>query len=205
MFDSYLQNHAAFIPVRLLDKEGRPVTGVAFGSVVVTLLKPDGIQPSGNITIDNVTNFWLEYTFGSFSSAGVYGLTLASANINQVGQYIIAISGGGGTAMADITVVANVAADVMTRLGTPAGASVSADIATAQNSLQRALGLLYNNSVLDQIVLNSLETNIQTARLRCYDTSVNAAAAGATGLLFTFAVTASFDINGIPTKLLMTG
>lgn len=92
-----------------------------------------------------------------------------------------------------------------TKLGTPV-TSVSADIAavkvdTAANRifLQKVVGLLYLNSVMDQQVFNG-SGSLTSARIRVYDTAANAQAAGLVGLLYTFTVGAVYDISNVLTS-----
>ena len=42
-----------------------------------------------------------------------------------------------------------------------------------------------------------------TARLRIYDSKTNAQAHGATGLVATYSVTATYDVNGLDTYLMV--
>lgn len=100
-----------------------------------------------------------------------------------------------GTGLHDI-------ADLYSRLGAPAGASLAADVASVKvdsaalsAQMARAMGLLHENSVLDNTSHDSL-SNMTAGRLRIYDTKANAEAAGATGLLGTYSITATF-VSGL--------
>jgi len=66
------------------------------------------------------------------------------------------------------------------------------EVSSEKINLARLLGLNHENGVLDQQVYNSSNRLIQ-ARLRAYDSKVNAQAAGSTGLLFTWTVLATYD------------
>lgn len=94
------------------------------------------------------------------------------------------------------------AIDAVDLLGTPAGASVSADIAAVKaktdfiptdfdDMVARMLGLMHENSVLDNTSFDSLN-NMTAGRIRIYDSKANAQAAGATGLLATYSITATY-------------
>ena len=52
-------------------------------------------------------------------------------------------------------------------------------------------GLLHENSVIDQQNYDA-DGNLESARLRCYDSKAYAEAAGATGLLYTFSIAAVY-------------
>ena len=77
------------------------------------------------------------------AKTGFFGGTIDTTGFSA-GQHIIRLAGTVATAkdVATVfcfTIVANIASDVMGRLGSPAGASVSADIATAQADLDAAV------------------------------------------------------------------
>jgi hypothetical protein len=59
-------------------------------------------------------------------------------------------------------------------------------------NLLRILGLLHENSVVDQTVYDA-NGNLLTARVRAYDSKANALVAGVTGLRFTWSVTAQYN------------
>lgn len=103
---------------------------------------------------------------------------------------------------------ANSVKDVFTRVGAPAGASVSADVAsiksdsthipTMATQLTRALGLMHENSVIDQTVFDG-SNNLTAARMRTYDSKAHAQAAGATGLVATYTITATYTGSNVST------
>jgi len=57
--------------------------------------------------------------------------------------------------------------------------------------LTRALGLMHENSVLDQTIFDG-QNNMTNGRLRIYSSKANALLAGLTGLLETYTITASY-------------
>jgi hypothetical protein len=63
--------------------------------------------------------------------------------------------------------------------------------------------LLHDNSVVDQQTYSQYGDRwlLTGTRVRGYDTKANAQAAGATGLLFTFTVTATYDVDGKATGM----
>lgn len=63
-----------------------------------------------------------------------------------------------------------------------------------KTNILRILGLTHDNVAVDQHSYN-LEGNLLSARVRHYDTKANAQAAGASGLLNTWTVTATYDAN----------
>src|SRR6267154_1660360 len=95
-----------------------------------------------------------------------------------------------------------------TRLGAPAGASVSADIASIKSDstnlpgmavqLTRALGLMHENTVIDNTVFDG-SNNLTAARMRLYNSKANALLAGGGGLVATYTVTATYTGSNIQT------
>lgn len=254
------------VPVVLTNAtSGLAHTGVAFGSVSVTVVKSDGSTVSYTPTVGQ----WTEITTGAYSGGGYYNLTIPAADANLAGilQYAVAVTGDdlhfgvvnivdelesdtfarigapvGASISADLqadtttlagditssttsikgasnkdltqvdtdvgTAVTDITA-VNTKLGTPAGASVSADIAAVKSdtaatltSVARILGLSYDNVNEDQQVYSS--GHLTSARLRLYDTAAHALAGGATGLLYTYAIAAAYDISGNCTSFTVT-
>jgi hypothetical protein len=84
----------------------------------------------------------------------------------------------------------------------PAGyesAAETLDVSSFRTDVLRVLGLAHENSVIDMQVYDGDE-NLTSARVRCYDSAVNASAASAisptvylTGLRFEYQVTASYS------------
>jgi hypothetical protein len=83
----------------------------------------------------------------------------------------------------------------------PAGyenAAETLDVSSFRTNILRTLGLAHQNSVVD-LQTYDVDSNLTSARIRCYDTQANATAANAispgaynTGLLFQYAVNASY-------------
>lgn len=77
--------------------------------------------------------------------------------------------------------------------------ALTSDVTAAQSALSaslgaqltRALGLMHENSVLDQTIFDG-QNNMTNGRLRIYSSKANALLAGATGLLETYTITASY-------------
>jgi hypothetical protein len=84
----------------------------------------------------------------------------------------------------------------------PANPASREDVEGVNDKVTQALGLLYQNSVLDQ--QEYVDQKLIWARLRCYDSAANAEAAGTTGLLRTYAVTANYDGVGLATLFRIT-
>lgn len=61
--------------------------------------------------------------------------------------------------------------------------------------LDKVLGLNDHNTVRDQMVYSG--TDLTSARIRSYDTAANATSAGATGLLQTWTMTATYSSPGV--------
>lgn len=80
------------VPVRLLDVSGVAVTGVAFGSVTVSVRAAD----TGAVdTYTPTTLQWTEVTSGAFAGTGVYNLTIPSTITLPQGSTIYAVSASG--------------------------------------------------------------------------------------------------------------
>jgi hypothetical protein len=73
------------------------------------------------------------------------------------------------------------------------------EVSSDKTNILRILGLMHENSVLDQTVYDN-HGNLLSGRIRAYDTKANAQAAGLTGLRFTWAVTATYTGPGMLTR-----
>ncbi len=171
------RNTTAWVPVRLLDG-AIPVAGVVFGDVQAAVFKADGVETA--ITVGS--GDWDEATTGALSGTGSYRLRINSSHMDVLGFliYVVAISSPATKFVGSIQVVENLESDTYSK--------INADI---QPMLQRALGLMHENSVLDQTVFDG--NNLASARLRVYDTKANANSAGVTGLVGTYTVTAVYS------------
>jgi len=65
------------------------------------------------------------------------------------------------------------------------------DVNSIRTNITRLLGLVHDNAVVDNQTYNGTG-QLLTARIRAYNSKTNADLAGATGLLFTWFVTASY-------------
>lgn len=65
------------------------------------------------------------------------------------------------------------------------------DVNSERTNIIRILGLVHENAVFDQQTYNG-SGQLLTGRIRSYDSKTNADAAGLTGLLFTWHITASY-------------
>lgn len=72
------------------------------------------------------------------------------------------------------------------------------EVSSDKTNIARLLGLVHENTVLDQQTYND-SNRLVSARLRAYDTKVNAVAAGSTGLLFSWSILAAYDGTNRPT------
>lgn len=77
------------------------------------------------------------------------------------------------------------------------------DVNSMRTNVLRLLGLVHENSVVDQQVYDS-DSNLTGARIRCYDSAVNATSAAAiaplpymTGLKFIYEVHASYSAGNL--------
>jgi len=111
MLNIYYANQTAYVPVRLFDSTGAPVTGVAIGSVTCTVLKSDGttaaVAMSGN---------WTEVTTGAFSGQGLYAITLPTSVTNKLGPLTVAVSDGTNVSIIVIGIVSALSADAIANI-----------------------------------------------------------------------------------------
>lgn len=85
-------------------------------------------------------------------------------------------------------------------------AALTTDVTTSETNittglgpkLDRALGLMHENSVLDQTIYDG-SNNLTSGRLRTYDSKTNAQAAGVTGLVATYTITATYVGENVQT------
>jgi hypothetical protein len=193
------QNIGIRVPVRLRAVvDGSPLPGVTYQQATVYLAK------QGGPAVAKVLGPTDWYEIDGTNMPGEYDLVLSASDVNTLGflRYDVTYTGISMHYAGLVQVVANLEADTYTRLGAPAGASVSADVlalsvdvaATAAN-VSRIMGLVFDNIVEDSQVYDA-NANLTSARIRCYDTKAHAQAAGATGLLYQYTVTAAYDGNG---------
>jgi hypothetical protein len=69
--------------------------------------------------------------------------------------------------------------------------TIAAGVVSIQASMARSLGLMFDNVNEDSQVWDGKK--LTSARLRCYDTAAHALSGGATGLLYTYSMTAQYD------------
>ncbi len=97
-----------------------------------------------------------------------------------------AIAGSAGKKLTDGALTADVTA------------STAAILAAINPKLDRALGLMHENSYLDQTIFDG-SNNMTSGRFRIYDSKANALAAGVTGLVATYTITASYVGENVQT------
>jgi len=68
------------------------------------------------------------------------------------------------------------------------------DVSTVKANIIRLLGLVQENTVIDQQVYD-LQSNLTGARIRTYNSKSNATAAGVTGLVASYTMTAVYSSN----------
>lgn len=166
----YKQGVLAYAPVRLLDNAGAPQTGKIFSDVTVAVMKADGSESAYAVTGAD----WLELSTGAMANSGSYRLRLSAAVLNIPGVFVYVVQCAGALHYVGVVkVVANEEVDTYTLM-------------------VRAIGLMHENSVLDQTVYN-VDNRLTSGRMRIYDSRANALAAGATGLVATYTITATYS------------
>lgn len=126
------------VPVRLFNNANNPVTGVTAPTIQVS--------KSGAALVAVSDGAWTEI------GSGCYNIQVDATDTNTVGYLLVIVT---GTGFVDAPVLcwvrANTEKDIDDKLGAPAGASVSADIAAnlvAVNAVGTAVGLLNDLSAL---------------------------------------------------------
>lgn len=198
----------------VVNSSGTPITGIAFGSVTVKIGKADG-SAAGDKTMTSPD--WVE------KGLGVYHLILSNTDVDTLGSGEAILTYDSATAAVPFQVVANIEADTFVRLGAPAGASVSADIAaifartdvatstrlasgtvaadlatltTSVAALDTLLKQLDDNSLTRMTVLTRDGSNRPlTAQVYRWDTPANFTANGATGRV-EYLVTCTYHASG---------
>lgn len=88
----YKNSVTAFLPVRFLDVTGRPVAGIAFGSVTATVVHADltttDITPASGSDFVELTGV----SFGPFTDAGCYMLKAPGASVAVNGALLYAVA-----------------------------------------------------------------------------------------------------------------
>ena len=123
----FTKNITQRLPVVLKDTSGNPKNAVAFGSVTMSIIKGDGTQ----LDISVASASWITPTGTAYASQGYYNVLMDSSSLSVTGtfQYCVLVSGA-VPYFGVIKVTDGDTGATYNRLGTPAGASVSADIAT---------------------------------------------------------------------------
>jgi hypothetical protein len=215
----FKQSTANYIPVGIADSvTGLGITGLAFNASGLSckLAKSGLAATTKTLTAPD----WVEIGNGWY----YVKLSTSECDTLGVGSLIVIYTAGGNTAenLYPFGVVANLESDTFVRLGAPAGGSVSADIAAVKTdtaavkaktdnlpatpaseatltahtaTLAKLLGISGENSVRDTLIYNG-DGDLESARIRIYDSAANANAQGATGLLATWNMTATYTSPG---------
>lgn len=171
----FKQGINARVAIRLLDSTGVPVTAVAFGSVAATIEKADGT--TANMVMSGAN--WVEVTAGAFSGLGKYDLVIPASILDTPGMTVVAVTGPGANFVGTFKVIAN-------------------EEAETNVAVTRAMGLLHENSVMDQTIFDA-NNNLTNARFRIYNSKANANLAGGGGLLNTYTITATYTGDNLLT------
>jgi hypothetical protein len=156
-------NTATRIPVRLTDGFGVAATGKLPTDVlggVVTIVKSDGTTVDVTLLSSGGSQNWFEPNLTK--APGLYHLLMPGTVFNLVGPCQMAVvpsASGFVPVIASFLVADTSTASILTRLGTPSGASVSADIATAITAATGA----QTAATAAQTAASSASTNAATA------------------------------------------
>lgn len=154
------QSVSTKIPVSLVNVVDftTPTTGKSGTDATVTFLKSDGTIStlSGTATMTEITS-------GAFSGQGIYQLTIPSSVTDVVGTLDFAILVSGSEVFKGfIDVVANIASDIFTRVGAPAGASISADIAAVKTVVDSISSTTGGSSTTINTINSKIGTPVTT-------------------------------------------
>jgi hypothetical protein len=216
----YKASTIARVPVALtVTATGLPHVGALAAAVTVTVVKSNGVivtyTPSGGQ--------WTEFTWDAYSGSGYYNLSIPVGDTDVVGilNYCVSVAGD-DLYFGVVDIVANLEADTYGRVGSPVGASISADIAAVKSdtvaiglkttnlpaipasqgdvtavgvSVTEMLGLLHKNAVLEGQTYNA-GGRLTNATLYVYNSGINASLNDhITGLLHSYGIFATYDIN----------
>lgn len=166
-----------WVPVRMIDASNNPIPGLTDADVTCSVLKSDGTEASQSIS--GAT--WAEATSGTFADSGTYRIQLSASSVDVSGALVYVV--------ADTSTPPNLFVGV---------ADVVDNFASDTYALMvRAIGLMHENSVLDTTVYSG--SRLTSGRLRLYDSKANAQAAGLTGLVATYTITATYSGNNVAT------
>lgn len=105
----------SWVPVRLVDVTGTPVTGVTFGSVTVSIRAAD----TGPVdTYTPTSQQWLEVNSGAFAGTGVYAVKILGSSIGlPQGSTTYAVAASGAvTYVGSVKVVLQEESDTYLRM-----------------------------------------------------------------------------------------
>jgi len=209
---SYKASTIAVVPVVLtVTATNLPHTGVAAGSVTVTVVKSNGVI----VTYSPAGGQWTEFVWDAFAGSGYYALSIPVGSTDVAGILHYCVSTlGDDKYFGVVDIVANLEADTFGRVGLPAGASVSADIAAVAAktvnlpaipasqgdvaaigvSIAEMMGLLHKNAVLEGQTYNA-GGRLTNATLYVYDTNAHASLNDhITGLIHSYGIFATYDL-----------
>lgn len=178
--NDYYKNGLVFITSGTGVGQVRLISGYVGGSVTASV---DPVWVTNPIGDDSVYVILPSGLAGGGSAPTA--ATVASAVWNEAlaGHAIVGSSGKKLSDGALTTDVTTAASGITTSLGA---------------QLTRALGLMHENSVMDQTTFDG-SNNLTSGRLRIYNSKANALAAGLTGLLNTYTITASYIGENVQT------
>jgi len=136
------QSTATRVPIRLIDSTGAAITGATGASFLsgnISVVKSDGTLV--DIAVSASGGGQNLFEINATKAPGLYHFTLTAASVDTLGPVQwSAVPAGGQTWTTSIGAglvenAASNAATLVTRLGTPAGASIAADIASNTTSL----------------------------------------------------------------------
>jgi hypothetical protein len=190
--DQVRQSIARRVSVTLFTESGEGLTGVTYDQPVVYIQKQNG--SAALKTLQNTDWFEIDATH----MPGEYDLLLSTTDTNTVGflRYNVdAIDQGSNEVFRGaVEVIAKTLDDIDTKLGTPAGASVSADIAAARSGIIAEVQLAHRRIYTWTVPVFDGSGRQTSAVKEVYDTKAHAQAHdGATGLLWTEQLTITYS------------
>lgn len=229
----FKQNVADWIAIRIEDAAGAGVTGLAYNAATFKLGKAGGAGAAKSLAASGewveIGNgfYWAKLAAADLDTLGpgVFVVSYLGAeagypfvvraklesdvdtSVAAVKTDTAAIKAKTDNLPANPASQTNLDVAVSTRLAAtsyvaPDNTALAAALDDVAALVARALGLLDENTVRDQVVMNG--NDVASARIRCYDSAANAAAAGATGLVAEYAAAYEYAAAGVLSKATVT-
>lgn len=189
------------VPILLVDTSGNALTGKLFGDVTFFVQKANALRAPRALASGDLTEL----------GNGSYLVNLVASDFDTVGAFRYWASCVGSAvceSLSDYDVTVNLVDDVATTLGTPTGASVSADVASVQAvasaasvaAQQAATGIAGVAAALGTPAGASVSADVAAVQAAASAALAAAQRAASFAGVNRFATSIARDINGKPTS-----